>query len=200
MQEHEDVPYRVSHISDDVYQTWTRTHTPDSEPSCNPNQDRFIHPDRLLGMRNALKERPLISPPELINLGRLTEVIEETFGRECDQSQLEKKAWKIGDKFAKKASKPETLKEMQRTLDTALARLAEDEGDSDLEGNSNFGQPPQVDLLSAASFLATTRIGGSASSKLNFIINEVILGIRTLPITNILPYSIRFKLFLQRKK
>ncbi|KAJ3576884.1 hypothetical protein NP233_g125 [Leucocoprinus birnbaumii] len=84
---------------------------------------------------------------------------------------------------AKKAAAPDTLKEMRKELDQSLARLEQDEpeGDSATKGTeastaevnaSALGGAPSALLRS--SVLANTFLKSSASSKLNYIINEVI--------------------------
>lgn len=193
MQVHEDVPYRVFLMKDDIYLAWTRT--PGSEPSCKSEQTGFIHADRLLKLYDILKRKPLISQPALVELGHRVTIRDQAFRRAYDESQRKKKGRKntkhnedfnsssqsqMADNFAKKASATDTLQEMQEELDATLARLAKDEDDT--EQNStvehNSVQPqvrrPMLSNLAAASPLATTRIGPSASSKLNYIINEVI--------------------------
>lgn len=216
MQAHEDVPYRVSHMKDDIYDAWTRT--PGKEPSCNSNQTGFMHADRLLKLYDILKKKPLISQPALIELGHRIGIRDQAFRRAYEESQRKKKGRKntkhneelsassqsqMADNFAKKASATDTLKEMQQELDATLARLARDEDDP--EQNSTVDHNlirPQVKLLSnlaAASPLATTRIGPSASSKLNYIINEVIqVLISPIAISNLLPF--RFKDILPKKR
>ena len=84
----------------------------------------------------------------------------------------------MADNFVKKASATDTLREMQRELDATLAQLAREEDDH--ERNSDHSSAIQLQAkslsnLAAASPLATTHcIGPSASSKLNYIISEVI--------------------------
>lgn len=214
MQAHEDVPYRVSRMKEEIYQAWTRT--PGKEPSCTsiPDQTGFIHADRLLKLYDILRKKPLISQPALIELGHRVGVHDLAFRTAYEESQRKKKGRKntkhneelnsssqslMADNFAKKASATDTLREMQRELDATLARLANDEDNPDQ--NSAVVQPQVTSLskLAAASPLATTRIGPSASSKLNFIIEEVIHGLMSPPITisNLPPSG--SKIFSQRK-
>ena len=194
MQAHEDVPYRVFHMKDDVYHAWTRI--PGPEPSCNSDQTGFIHADRLLKLYDILQKKPLISQPALIELGHRVGIRDQAFRRAYDESLRKRKGRKntkhneefnsssqsqMAENFAKKASATETLREMQRELDAALAQLAKDEDDSEPNPavDHNLIQPQlnRLSNLAAASPLATTRIGPSASSKLNYIINEVIHGL-----------------------
>jgi tRNA U34 5-carboxymethylaminomethyl modifying enzyme MnmG/GidA len=133
----------------------------------------------------------------LIELGHRVGIRDQAFRKAYEESQRKKKGRKntkhneelsissqsqMADNFAKKATAGETLREMQQELDVTLARLARDEDDSEQNStvDRNSIQSPQVKRLSklaAASPLATTRIGLSASSKLNYIIDEVIQGL-----------------------
>lgn len=191
MQAHEDVPYRVSDMKQDIFDAWSRT--PGNEPSCNPNQTGFLHADRLLRLYNILTEKPLISQSTLIELGHRVGVHDQAFRKAYEESQRKRK-WRknskhheelsasqsqMADNFAKKASATDTLREMQRELDATLAQPDRDEDDHEQKSNVDHGLAvqPQVKRLSnlaAASPLAATRIGSSASNKLNYIISEVI--------------------------
>ena len=182
MQAHEDVPYRVCQMKEDIYHAWTRT--PGKEPSSKPEQSGFLHADRLLKLYDIVKKKPLIPQPALIELGHRVTIRDQAFRRAYEESQRKRKARKntkhneessqMASDFAKKASAAETLREMQQELDATLARLAKDE-DENSTVNHNPIQPDvnHLSRLAALSPLATTRIGPSASSKLNFIINEV---------------------------
>jgi hypothetical protein len=188
MQAHEDVPYRVSHMNEDIYDAWSRTSG--KEPSCNSNQTGFMHADRLLGLYDILTERPLISQATLIELGHRVGIRDQAFRKAYQESQRKRKGRKntkhneelstssqsqMADNFAKKASETDTLREMQRELDATLARLARDEDDPEQHSTVDHGsQVKRLSNLAAASPLATTRIGSSASSKLNYLISEVI--------------------------
>lgn len=192
MQAHEDVPYRVSHMKEDIYNAWSRT--PGNEPLCNPNQNGFMHADRLLRLYEILEDKPLISQPALIELGLRVGTRDQAFRKVYEESQRKQKGQKsskhneefsdssqnrMADNFARKASATDTLKEMQRELDATLARLARDEDDHEQIStvDRSFTIQPQVKRISslaAASPLVMTRIGSSGSSKLNYIISEVI--------------------------
>jgi hypothetical protein len=81
------------------------------------------------------------------------------------------------DNAAKKAMAPNTLKEMRKELDQSLAKLEKEEGEDEdeivsanTESNTISGNAPSVLLRS--SILAGVAVGSSASSKLNYIINE----------------------------
>ena len=190
MQAHEDVPYRVSCMEEDIYDAWSRT--PGAEPSCNPNQTGFLHADRLLMLSKILTERPLISQPALIELGHQVGVRDQAFRKVYEEAQRKRKRRKhskhngelgassqnqMADNFAKKASATDTLREMQQELDATLARLNRDEDDQQKstidQSPSTQPQVKRFSHLAATSPLARIRIGSSASSKLNYIISEV---------------------------
>ena len=191
MQTHEDVPYRVYDMNKHIYDAWTRT--PGNEPSCNPNQTGFMHADRLLRLYDLLAKTPLVSEPDLIEVGHRVGTHDKAFREAYEESQRKLKGRKnlkhteglstlsqgqMANNFAKKASAADTLRELRQELDATLARLNRDEDiyeqNSTIDHSSTI--QPQVKRLSnlaASSPLATTRIGSSASSKLNYIINEV---------------------------
>ncbi|KAF9449589.1 hypothetical protein P691DRAFT_702942 [Macrolepiota fuliginosa MF-IS2] len=83
---------------------------------------------------------------------------------------------------AKKAAAPDTLKEMRKELDQSLAKLEKDD-DDDVKGDTSAAPGPtdSVDpstgsapsVLLRSSVLADVVVGSSNSSKLNYIINEV---------------------------
>ena len=91
MQAHEDVPYRVSHMKDDIYDAWTRT--PGKEPSSNSDQTGFMHADRLLNLYDILKKKPLVSQPDLIQLGHQVGVRDQAFRRAYEESQRRRKGY-----------------------------------------------------------------------------------------------------------
>jgi len=181
MQEREDVPYTVSHMKDDVFQAWTA----ESEASRNANQAGFIYAETLLGIRTILEEEPLISESDLIQAGKVNQELLKQFKvyQKNIQSQLED------------ADISSSLMDMQRELNNALARLAKEEVDSVGPGTI---QPHLV--VKRLSTLAMTRIGPSASSKLNYIINEVTHRIIYPPITIFTnPLLLGSKIFSRRK-
>ncbi|KAF8163635.1 hypothetical protein B0H34DRAFT_781279 [Crassisporium funariophilum] len=194
MQAHEDVPYRVYYMKDRLFNAWTRT--PGREPSGDPSQTGFMHADRLLKFHDMLVKKPLISEDPMVEWGldvaRRDQIARNAY-EEAERKKEKRKGRKgskhsddatshsvMADDFAKKASASNTLKEMQRELDVSMARLARDENDDEPmsgTGVNNYGHPTTpirrpLNAL-AASILGKTRIGSSASSKLNYIINEV---------------------------
>ncbi len=68
MQMHEDVPYRVFDVNPLIFEGWTRM--PKGEDS-DPNLTGFIHPDRLVKLRQLVNARPLATIPSLVEEGQL---------------------------------------------------------------------------------------------------------------------------------
>jgi hypothetical protein len=64
--DHEDVPYRVFNLDEDIFRAWTRT---PSGNACYPYSG-MIHCDRLLRVRDEIVNRPLMMKEDLILHGK----------------------------------------------------------------------------------------------------------------------------------
>jgi hypothetical protein len=192
---HEDVVYRVYDLNERVYQAWTRT--PGQEQNSDPRQNGFLHADRLLKLHKMVIDKPLIKEEGMVARAQAVVEQDHIFRLEYEESERKKgkrrrKAKKgddflssafggqMTDNFAKKASAAETLAEMRKELQVTLARIereeAEEYGSTPPPGPTLLsGSPNRPSRLIASSLLAKMRIGSSASSKLNYIINEVSL-------------------------
>jgi hypothetical protein len=184
MQTHEDIPYRVFNISQPVFDAWTRL--PDKEPN-NTRPTGFLHADRLLRLHDMVIQRPLIPEQAMIEWGETVASRDQALRKAYEESLKKRKGRKktkhitdgdhqsvLAYDFAKKASSADTLKEIQIELDATLARLSsEDETGATVDNapiaSSALGRTPS---LVGTSRLARMRIGSSASTKLNYIINE----------------------------
>ena len=178
-----------------VFDVWTRT--PGNEVHASANQTGLLHADRLLKLYDMVIQRPLIRENAMIEWGCAVAKRDEAFRNAYDESLRRKNRGRkrgkannedytsgsmMADNFTRKASAANTLKEMQQELDATLTRLST-EDDMDGEGFANKPEivvpvPPSpsrhVSTLVSSSPLATMRLGSSASTKLNYIINEVI--------------------------
>ena len=178
-----------------VFDVWTRI--PGNEAHAPVNQTGFLHADRLLKLYDMVIQRPLIRENAMIEWGCAVAKRDEAFRKAYDESLHRKNRGRkkgkahnedyapgsmMADNFSRKASAANTLKEMQKELDATLTRLSTEE-DMDDEWFANRPEimvpaPPSpsrhVSTLVASSPLAKMRIGSSASTKLNYIINEVI--------------------------
>ncbi|KAK7019510.1 helicase C-terminal domain-containing protein [Favolaschia claudopus] len=176
LQANMDVPYRVSELEQPIFEAWTRTkHTPDADssvPSCG-----FIHLDRLRAFRNIVLSKPLISKDALIEAGIRTAEEEAKEKAEQEASKRKKSSRNYDDKpnqikatqVAKKAADPNMVKEVQKELATKVAVDFDSPRPQD-----NIHHVPRPSALVAKSHIANTRVGCSASSKLNFVIDEIL--------------------------
>ncbi|KAG6864745.1 hypothetical protein C0991_007420 [Blastosporella zonata] len=188
IQGHEDVPYRISGLKQRLFEAWTRT--PQAEVGGHQVAG-FIHSDRLLKMQDCVIQRPLIAENAFIERGADVAANDALLRQLYIQSQKGKdrtsaqnvrphqediNAGLKAEDAAKRARDPGALKEMKQDLDIAMTRL------NDLAEHEN---PPSQDTgltvstyhgdsILSASLLGSVRIGSTASSKLNYIINEVL--------------------------
>jgi SNF2 family DNA or RNA helicase len=186
MQDHEDVPYRIYGVGQPIFDAWSRT--PQLEWTESPHPVRFMHADRLLRIRTEVTTRPLISQETIIEKGisvaekdRIHRQIykdvqndrcksrrrSSTLNAEHNNSSLK------ADTAAKKAKDRDTLKEMQKELDVAMTQMDKEEGELSSPSKSAISPSFSSGGLLARSLLGNSRLGSSASSKLNFIIREV---------------------------
>lgn len=193
VQDHEDIPYRVYQMNEQVYHAWSRT--PGCRLESDPNFRGFLHADRLLKIYGLILHRPLIPEELLVTEGMKVNIKDraarkaylESQKRKSNKSHHHRSARSHDDAFSqmvdsamKKAAAPETLKEMQKELDTSMAleNIADDDECSSTPiptpapASGQSGLPLLSDLV-RNSPLVNVRIGSSASNKLNYIINEV---------------------------
>jgi hypothetical protein len=217
IQTHEEIPFRVLDLEQRVFDAWTRT--PGSELLASPDQTGLVHADRLLKLYDMVVQKPLIKIDDMVNLGQTVAARDNVFRQAYEASQRKKgkgrrkakhaddptSSSQMADSFAKKASAADTLREMQKELDATLARLQNDDDDDDgtSANNSKVGSPTKrPSNLVASSPLAKVRIASSASTKLNYIINEVRFNLRIYYFqrSNQTPnMSLGSKIFIHRK-
>lgn len=175
-----------------VHKSWTRMPV-EHETAVPQAAELLLHVDRLRKLREALVARPLADVDHLVTVGHaisaadakhreLLEAVEKRKSKSRRRkivSQLDddaQKASKAAD-AAKKASAPDKLKEMRRELQAALARLEVLQSGEDNQAAVTGHQTPRhlgaepPELLRTSPF-SRVRMGSTASSKLNFIINE----------------------------
>ncbi|KAJ7029382.1 P-loop containing nucleoside triphosphate hydrolase protein [Mycena alexandri] len=183
LQSHEDVPFLIYNLSQTTFQAWTRIGPP--VESHDPQLCGYIHPDRLRGLRNLVLGQPLISEGSLIEAGAYVaeqdakqraayqEHLKRKKGSKTSSSRgHEESASRLkATQAAKKAADPNTVREMQQEL---AVHIGADPGISVPQPHDRGrGQVRVPSVLVSKSHLATTRLGSSGSSKLNFIIDEV---------------------------
>ncbi|KII88156.1 hypothetical protein PLICRDRAFT_175794 [Plicaturopsis crispa FD-325 SS-3] len=194
MHDREDVPFRVHNIPQTVYAAWTRSAL---GPAQDTQYSKFMHPDRLRKLRDTMLGRPLMREELVVEMGQVIAEQDremQLFLAEAERlkdGKSKKTAHRpvgsVNSKAAdptKGAASPEKLDEMLKELEYARKRLeALAEADeatvpgpaatSFASTNSTAVDGMKAGLL-ASSPLANIRVGASASSKLNYILNEVI--------------------------
>lgn len=186
MQRHEDVPYRVFDMNERIYQQWSRTSG--VEPGSAPNQTGFLHADRLLRLHEMVVRKPLAKEEKIIQWGEYITERDLAFRKSYEESQRRKNKGRkrtrganddtspesrMADNFAKKASAADTLREIQRVLEITLKREMEEDNEGPSSNVPLDEQTSRPSALLASSPVKGVHIGSSASSKLNYILNEV---------------------------
>lgn len=203
IQNHEDVPYRVYDMPHKIFNSWTRTpgFKEINDPSLRGllHADRLLSLQSLIFSRPLITETLILEQGSEVAKTDIEhrQAFEESFKRNKNKhsrkyshstvkpgavsavASADSKDVHAGFKVenaAKKAMAPNTLKEMRKELDQSLAKLEKEEGEGEIasvntESNAVSGSAPSVLLRS--SVLAGVAVGSSASSKLNYIINEV---------------------------
>ncbi|KAJ7772943.1 SNF2 family N-terminal domain-containing protein [Mycena maculata] len=181
LQAHEDVAYRLYDLKRSIFEAWSRT-----AQSVDPNDASlcgYIHPDRLRALRMFVLAKPLTSEEALVELGKYTAEQDAQRRKAYEESLKGRKSRSArnppestsqikANQAAKKAAEPSVVKEMQQELENAVRRSAGlDTPMPHIPLPSYVGR---MSPLVSSSPIASTQVGSSASSKLNFIINEVL--------------------------
>lgn len=192
---YEDVPYQVFNLPPSILSVWSRLATHDN----SQNATHLIHPDRLIRLRQHVILRPLSDEAKLCALGseiaeadilnrRLLEELERTKGSQKDRLRLRSASHKSQSvtgistgtndlkvvSAARNVSAVDRIKEVQQELQIALARLDDFENEGlGTDSTSPATLPTQPSALLHQSPVARTRVGKTASTKLNYIIGEV---------------------------
>lgn len=185
MQTHEDTPYRICNLPLPLVNAWNRVDLHQG----NMATDAFMHPDRLIKLRDTILDRPRIPMDKLVEWGTSVDLEDRRY-RQLLQHQSTKKNKRDRDHnksgsitdYVRKATAPETIKEMQHELlvaqklrnslaEEANGRVAVDA--QPLPSMTVTNDDDSRAALLASSLLAGVQVGRSASSKLNYILDEV---------------------------
>lgn len=164
MQRYADVPFSVMGLEPDVFEAWTRGNLKTRAREVN-----LMHPNRLIQLRNVVRERPLISKEALVDRGirvNKEEPWEPSQTREAPHvDQVKKMAQEVREEIQvlkKKATLPRLVELSGSTIDSACEP-------SSKEPLYHASDPQQMEK----SLLSGVRIGPSLSTKLNYILSEV---------------------------
>ncbi|KAJ7633078.1 P-loop containing nucleoside triphosphate hydrolase protein [Roridomyces roridus] len=194
LQEHVDVPYRVHNLSKPIFDAWTRT--PHTVEGAGPTFAGYMHVDRLRTLREKVLERPLIAEQALVESGKSNARLEEELLKgqkgnrgeasggqgdgDGDGEQGKSKSGKNKGAESSRSLKANILKAKEATKRAAEpAAIKEMQAELELVAQQNAGldavrSENRPSALLASSHIGSTRIGHSASSKLNCIVNEVL--------------------------
>ncbi|KAJ7137908.1 P-loop containing nucleoside triphosphate hydrolase protein [Mycena epipterygia] len=167
---HEDVLYQVYGLKQTIFEAWSRT--PHSVDSGDPLLAGYIHPDRLRALRNKVVGQPLLSEKSLIEEGHNVAERDAKQRKAYEESLKRKKGKESSSQLkatqaAKNAAAPSTLKAVKDELEQVRAA----EFDTPAPDRGHISRPS---ALVSTSYIGKTWLGSSASSKLNYIINEVL--------------------------
>lgn len=193
VQYHEDVPHRIFNMDPSLFKSWSRI--VDKEPDSDPSFSGLMHNDRLIRLRRFVTKHPLRGLDHLVSLGAEVAEKDRLDRQAYTQSMMKKKDYKKDERksgryiddssgtqkartAATKAAAQETLTEMQKELAKSLARLEGFENEesglpSKAFTDSYSTTDESTSELLAQSILAPVRLGSSASTKLNYILNDV---------------------------
>lgn len=192
VQYHEDVPHKIFDMDPLLFRSWSRIVSNDPNP--NPSFSGFMHNDRLIRLRRFVTKHPLKGLDHLVPLGAEVAEKDRLDRQAYMQSMMKKKDYQKDERksgryiddssgtqkarnAAAKAAAQETVSEMQKELTKSLARLESFENEesglpSKTLNSYGTSSEPTSELL-AQSILAPVRLGSSASTKLNYILNDV---------------------------
>uniref|UniRef100_A0A0W0FFE1 Snf2 family helicase n=1 Tax=Moniliophthora roreri TaxID=221103 RepID=A0A0W0FFE1_MONRR len=191
MQTIEDVPYRVQGVNAPVFESWSRL------SGFDRNRPTFMHPDSLVSLRNIAFKHPFKPQVLLVELGQTYAKIDAQRRREYEaymakkegskgtrlkQTQAVHLAKNNNDRKIVDTTKTEEataiIKEMKAELSASLNRLELDDTEMNDTSHSLASRNAEVNATRESRLanpsLFPIRISSSASSKLNYIIDDVL--------------------------
>jgi len=180
MQQHEDVPFRVTGIDASVFEAWTRGKLKDRS-----RVHDFIHANRLCELRALVRSRPLMNLDRLVEEGKALDINE--------RARCEKKSAQVHDvtnAAQMKKMVSEVKDELKVMKEKEKVYQTEDVPETDIDdfvrrklGHHTTLSPSN---LLSSSPLSRTCVESSLSTKLNFILSEV--SSQYYCVTHLLPF------------
>ncbi|KAF9014155.1 hypothetical protein BDQ17DRAFT_1536631 [Cyathus striatus] len=180
---YEDVAYHVYNMNLNVFDTWSRVPSTDSLDE-EQGYVGLMHADRLLRLHDMIISHPLIKEDQLLIQGKVVRM-DDVIAKRKSLEELQKKKSRSkkghnggngalgeedGRKSTMKVPSQEIMKKIQKELMASLEALERNENDEE----ADLPRTEKPSILVASSLLARVRVRNSASSKLNYIINEVL--------------------------
>ncbi|KAI0313126.1 SNF2 family N-terminal domain-containing protein [Amylostereum chailletii] len=177
------MPFRVTNIPTSVFNAWDKLAIPAQLSPDTDMCDGIMFASHLNHLRDFVLGRPLCSTSSLVEEGRSQALADEEFilwqssgkkGKKRQRGEKSRREVAKATETARKAEAPETVKEIQRELQVAQARKDRRVEDGLLDMPDFIAPGTSRQPLLSNSPLATTRVQYSSSSKLNFILSEVL--------------------------
>ncbi|OJA17037.1 hypothetical protein AZE42_03572 [Rhizopogon vesiculosus] len=168
MQPHEDVPFFVTGMDLVVFEAWTRGKLKDRSRAHD-----LIHANRLSDLRALIRKKPLLTLDRLAEEGKALDMSERL---RCEKNSAQLHDVTNAAQMKKMVSEVKDELEVLREKDklSQLEDVSEVEIDDFVRRKLRHHTEPSRSNLLGLSPLSGTRVGPSLSTKLNFILSEVL--------------------------
>ncbi|KAF7295657.1 Helicase C-terminal domain-containing protein [Mycena indigotica] len=170
IQTHEDVPYQLTDVVKPIMDIWSRTIA---------NGALYIHADRIKRLRDWMVSHPLASEEAICRAGR--EQVEEDVKWRAEVERRERQAMKgkstgssgaSHEQSRRKAKATEAIKSSSDAKTVTEIHKSLEQVELGITMDTETRDPPSI--LLARSHIGQAKLGTTTSSKLNYIINEIL--------------------------